>query len=47
MMKGSLTLTLPNPHEGEISQDLLADDTDRMIQLLGYEWILEQYGRVS
>jgi predicted RNA binding protein YcfA (HicA-like mRNA interferase family) len=23
MMKGSLTLTLPNPHEGEISQDLL------------------------
>lgn len=23
MIKGSITLTIPNPHDGEISQDLL------------------------
>jgi len=23
MMKGSITLTIPNPHDGDISQDLL------------------------
>ena len=35
--------------EGAIEERLiaLADDTKRMKQLLGYEWILEQYGRVN
>jgi predicted RNA binding protein YcfA (HicA-like mRNA interferase family) len=41
MMKGSLTLTLPNPHEGEISPDLLV----RILRQAGItrtEWMVQK-----
>jgi hypothetical protein len=41
MIKGSITLAIPNPHEGEISQDLLT----RLLRQAGVtrtEWMGEK-----
>jgi predicted RNA binding protein YcfA (HicA-like mRNA interferase family) len=37
MVKGSLTLTVPNPHQGEIGRDLLARIL-RQAGISGREW---------
>jgi predicted RNA binding protein YcfA (HicA-like mRNA interferase family) len=41
MIKGALTLTIPNPHDGDISQDLLARIL-RQAGIIRAEWMREK-----